>query len=450
MERKSIGSFIAVLRKANGLTQRELADKLGVSDKAVSRWERDETAPDLYLIPAIAEIFGVTADELLRGERAGENALSLEKQNEKTERQIKTVLKAVRTKFLTKTLICALIAIVGLLAAMLCNFGFYKAELGFYVGLIFFVTAAVIEIIFAVVAVSSLDAEEFDGEHLAETRKYIIKKTESIVFLAFILIAYCIPLIIEAGSTSFINIRVDFFGWYILGSMFALNAGIVCAIANLIIDKAMEKKGIYTIDENTLRKRRLAKMRFASPLLPIAKIFIPLVAVTIAANIVCLNVFDYEFFLRIKGTEWTDANNFVEFMETRVGEDGEETDNSYTVYPTYILWIDGTRLSFRWNNRSVDDFNINGIRARDIERGSTGTVITQIYPEGETAPDHSLNETYDIPNFHAVTYTQEEAFDARDWAYDIAMYFTLAYVAEVISLVVAYTVLVVKKFKETK
>ncbi|MBE6655227.1 MAG: helix-turn-helix transcriptional regulator [Ruminococcaceae bacterium] len=76
MERKSIGSFIAVLRKANGLTQRELADKLSISDKAVSRWERDETAPDLSLIPAIAEIFGVTSDELLRGERAGEKSAS--------------------------------------------------------------------------------------------------------------------------------------------------------------------------------------------------------------------------------------------------------------------------------------------------------------------------------------------------------------------------------------
>ena len=70
MEQKTIGSFIAVLRKANGLTQRELAEKLNVSDKAVSRWERDECAPDLTLIPVLAEIFGVTSDELLRGERA--------------------------------------------------------------------------------------------------------------------------------------------------------------------------------------------------------------------------------------------------------------------------------------------------------------------------------------------------------------------------------------------
>ena len=447
MERKSIGSFIAVLRKARGLTQRELADKLGVSDKAVSRWERDETAPDLYLIPAIAEIFGVTADELLRGERSGETTAQ-EKQSEKTERQIKTVLKAVRTKFLTKTLICTLIAIVGLLAAMLCNFGFYRAELGFYIGLIFFVTASVMEIIFAVLAVSSLDAEEFDGEHLAETRKYIIKKTEALVFLAFILLAYCIPLIIEGETTSFINIRVDFDGWLVFGSVFALFAGIVCAIANLILDKTMEKKGIYSIDENIAKKRRLAKIRFAFPLIPVAKVFIPLVAVTIAATIICLNIFDYEFFLRRKGTEWTDANKFVEYMESRVTEDGDEVDNN-NIYPTYTTWVDGTRLSFRWNNRTVADFNINGIRARDIERGQIGTVITQIYPDGETDPDYSLNEQLDIPNFHAVTYSREEAFDARDWSYDIAAYFGVAYIVESIALVVTYIVLVARKFKET-
>jgi transcriptional regulator with XRE-family HTH domain len=69
MERKTIGEFIAVLRKANGLTQRQLAEKLNVSEKSISRWERNETAPDLALIPVIAELFSVTSDELLRGER---------------------------------------------------------------------------------------------------------------------------------------------------------------------------------------------------------------------------------------------------------------------------------------------------------------------------------------------------------------------------------------------
>lgn len=56
-EKKSIGKFLSALRQAKGLTQKELGDMLYVSNKTVSRWERDECLPDLYLIPAIAEIF---------------------------------------------------------------------------------------------------------------------------------------------------------------------------------------------------------------------------------------------------------------------------------------------------------------------------------------------------------------------------------------------------------
>ena len=68
MEKKTIGKLIAALRKVNGMTQKELGDLLYVSDKTISRWERDESVPDLQLIPVIAEIFGITTDELLRGE----------------------------------------------------------------------------------------------------------------------------------------------------------------------------------------------------------------------------------------------------------------------------------------------------------------------------------------------------------------------------------------------
>ena len=65
----TLGTFIAALRKEKGLTQRELAEMLCVSDKTVSHWERDETSPDISLLPVIAETFGITVDELLKGER---------------------------------------------------------------------------------------------------------------------------------------------------------------------------------------------------------------------------------------------------------------------------------------------------------------------------------------------------------------------------------------------
>ena len=69
MMNQQIGSFIAVLRKEQGLTQEQLAEKLGVSNRSVSRWENGNTLPDLSLMKSICEITGVTLAELLSGAR---------------------------------------------------------------------------------------------------------------------------------------------------------------------------------------------------------------------------------------------------------------------------------------------------------------------------------------------------------------------------------------------
>ncbi len=81
MEAKSIGKFVATLRKANGYTQAQLAEMLGVSNKTISNWENEVSYPDLSLIPVIADLFNVTADELLRGAK-NNNAQVEKKPNE--------------------------------------------------------------------------------------------------------------------------------------------------------------------------------------------------------------------------------------------------------------------------------------------------------------------------------------------------------------------------------
>lgn len=63
----TLGSRISQLRKAKGLTQEGLAEKLGVSSQAVSKWENDVSCPDISLLPALARSLGVTTDELLTG-----------------------------------------------------------------------------------------------------------------------------------------------------------------------------------------------------------------------------------------------------------------------------------------------------------------------------------------------------------------------------------------------
>lgn len=72
MDNQKIGSFIRELRKEKGLTQREVAEALHITDRAVSKWERGLNAPDIALLETLAELLGVTVGELIRGERVHE------------------------------------------------------------------------------------------------------------------------------------------------------------------------------------------------------------------------------------------------------------------------------------------------------------------------------------------------------------------------------------------
>ena len=64
---KQLGKRITTLRKNRNLSQEALAEQVGVSRQAISKWERDEALPDIYNLTTLAEIFGLTLDELLKG-----------------------------------------------------------------------------------------------------------------------------------------------------------------------------------------------------------------------------------------------------------------------------------------------------------------------------------------------------------------------------------------------
>ena len=65
MKNKSMGELISGLRKEKGMTQRELAEQMNVTDKAVSKWERDLSCPDINSLPRLAEMLGISVEELL-------------------------------------------------------------------------------------------------------------------------------------------------------------------------------------------------------------------------------------------------------------------------------------------------------------------------------------------------------------------------------------------------
>jgi len=77
----TLGSRIAECRRAKGITQDQLAEHMGVSSQAVSKWENDLSCPDITLLPRLADYFGITIDKLLRGDNS--NVVQVVPENER-------------------------------------------------------------------------------------------------------------------------------------------------------------------------------------------------------------------------------------------------------------------------------------------------------------------------------------------------------------------------------
>lgn len=119
LDQVKTGAFIAQLRREKGLTQEQLAEKLGTTGKSVSRWENGKNMPDLSLFEPICRELGITVNELMSGER-------LDKEDYQTRLEgniIDTInTSQTRTKRSLNKRVVALSAVLGLLAAVAVMF----------------------------------------------------------------------------------------------------------------------------------------------------------------------------------------------------------------------------------------------------------------------------------------------------------------------------------------
>ena len=110
MDQMKIGKFIAACRKEAGLTQAQLAEKLNITDRAVSKWERGLSLPDSSLMLALCEILDITVNDLLSGERVIMDAYNKEME--------KNLLEMVREKEENDRYLLALEWVVGILSVL--------------------------------------------------------------------------------------------------------------------------------------------------------------------------------------------------------------------------------------------------------------------------------------------------------------------------------------------
>ena len=323
MEKKTIGGFISALRKANGMTQKDLAERLNVSDKTVSRWERDDGAPDLAVIPVIAEIFDVTCDELLRGERKSpsERTETTEESEStpKAEKQRQRLLKSTLSQYKNLTYIAMGVSGVGMIVALVCNLAFLKAVLGFFLGAIFFVASIVCQAIFVNKAFFSVEDAGLDESILSDFKRKVINLAEMSIGLTVAFLGFTFPLILV---DAYMGLGSD--SLLIWGAMGASAFLLFYAIVLYFLNASLLRKGVYSLSgqESVIHCHNHKLKRICSIVLVV------FLAITGIGHRVATSIWGpYSI---MEGTTFEDYDSFIEYMEKDVPAEPKHSFNGGT------------------------------------------------------------------------------------------------------------------------
>ena len=143
MNQSKVGAFIAEKRKEHGMTQKQLAQKLGITDRAVSKWETGKSLPDASLMLELCDLLGITVNDLLSGEVVSmndynevleKNLIGMIAHKEEADRQlliIEVVIGSISTLFLlTMVFLAAFTSMPNWLRVLLCSIGFIQFLVG--------------------------------------------------------------------------------------------------------------------------------------------------------------------------------------------------------------------------------------------------------------------------------------------------------------------------------
>ena len=119
MDQKKIGSFLKELRKEKDITQEQLAEKIKVSGRTVSRWETGSNMPDISLLADLADFYGVSIPEIIDGERKSDNM-----KEEPKEKLLKLshYTETKKKKIKGRLFVLTIIAIIGMIAFVIIEF----------------------------------------------------------------------------------------------------------------------------------------------------------------------------------------------------------------------------------------------------------------------------------------------------------------------------------------
>ena len=169
MDQLKIGKFIAECRKQKNLTQMQLAEKLGITDKAISKWERGIAMPDSSIMLELCDILGISVNELLSGEK-----INMENNNQKNEQLLLDMAKELEKK--NKTIWSSMWAIMIVSVTVLIA-GIFIAAFLIPEGVWQLVTILCVCVVFLITCIYALKLEVSVGAYKCQNCGYEIVPT---------------------------------------------------------------------------------------------------------------------------------------------------------------------------------------------------------------------------------------------------------------------------------
>lgn len=281
MNPKIIGEFIAALRKSKGFTQQEVAEKLHISNKTVSKWERGDGYPEISLIPAIAELFEVSIDEIFQGKRLPKNEIDSRKNVIQVEKQVENLINRSLIKFKNNSFLSLAIIFVGFILLFAIAYSFYRPVLAVSVTSVLVVVAIIFEFIAANNTIGSLKTTSIFREN--DARISIVYST--LYKYGVVVIASAITVLVL--TVPFIIIRDPHLSYSVIQLSSYLKLVPSCLLASILICFIVGKiaRPLFRIEHSKELKRSARKF---------ATLLTVLLGLTLIGHLYILNQLGYE------------------------------------------------------------------------------------------------------------------------------------------------------------
>ena len=416
MDNKSLGGFIAQLRKEKGFTQKQLAEFLNVSDKTVSHWECDETSPDISLLPQLSQVLGVTVDELLKGEKAipqptvEHHYIPPKKESifDKAGNFALRIFKKVKSKmsgditekyryFRMLSLVGTVIACVVIIFVTLVNFiagNYFLSAMAFIPGIVAFIGSLwilVISVGFTLVARLAFYKHIYPLTEANEQEKKYIYKANNVSFSNLFLVFSALPLSLTGYQ--------DILGYAVILNV--LIAIICLAVLYVVLMLILNKKGILRISKKKMLIIKTGCISFV------------LIAIGITAGLLIQELWQP----MPENIIFESADEFIAYMETPA----EKPENAYILEGAEIPTYPPT-MPFPDQN-STTESSVNQL-VEENETASTGITVMGYCGEDYVTFRHLNKSVYDFTynedtdTFYVITYEakikSEMQFDMRD------------------------------------